>query len=531
MRLYKSLIVIALVISGIGCNKKESDGKVRPIEHWVFRSVLDWNPRVITLALSDQMWVSYHAASGAMYKAWRGSVYFDGAVYTTAHGPQPISIGNSYVENKYKNPWFVLSGKDTISTIYDYKGHRFVNGRAQLMHSLTSEKFKTPFLIYEEVETSNTSSGSPILERTFTTENVSEGMKVGLKTNVNSIVVESNISTDGEFLILAKEDIKYDEVNTMNIDAVLMLNSNKTTKYHTTFISTPTIENKNIAGGDDAEKEENPSGELPEGLKLIAKSDCKTCHNKTLQTIGPSYTAISQKYKNTPENVSLLSIKIKNGGSGVWGEQAMTPHPDLADEVITEMVSYIMTLDKDTEGDVIDEKGASLVTMNPDTSIKDKNLLPGSIVKIYDIPQNTQLMPSIRPNQKPKQAGILPKFDNLSGGDFKELEENFALVGSGYLKIDTTGTYTFHIWSDDGSLLYINDKEVINNDGSHGAEYGEVSISMTPGYYSFRLDYFQGGGGRFLSFNWKKPGAKDFEVVPNFNIYHKNDQQDLLRDY
>lgn len=59
---------------------------------------------MITLALSDKLWVSYHAETGALYKAWKGSVYFDGAVYTTAHGPQPISIGNSYVENKYKNP-------------------------------------------------------------------------------------------------------------------------------------------------------------------------------------------------------------------------------------------------------------------------------------------------------------------------------------------------------------------------------------------------------------------------------------------
>jgi cytochrome c len=199
----------------------------------------------------------------------------------------------------------------------------------------------------------------------------------------------------------------------------------------------------------------------------------------------------------------------------------MTPHPDLGDEVIKEMVSYIMSLDKDVEVAAVDEKGTSLLTMSPDTSVKGKDLLPGSFVKVFGIPKNTKLMPSIGPNQKPLQAGILPKFDNLSGGDFKELEENFALMGSGYLKIDTAGTYTFHIWSDDGSKLFINEKEVINNDGIHGANYGEVSISMTPGYYSFRLEYFQGAGGRFLSFNWKKPGGKDFEVISNFSIFHK----------
>ena len=126
--------------------------------------------------------------------------------------------------------------------------------------------------------------------------------------------MESNISTDGALTVLSKEDIKYDDVNALNIDAVLILNSNKSTTYHTTFISTPTIENKNVAGGNEEEENVEAEDEIPEGLKQIAKSDCKTCHNKTLQTIGPSYTAIAQKYKNTPENITLLSTKVKKGG-------------------------------------------------------------------------------------------------------------------------------------------------------------------------------------------------------------------------
>lgn len=60
------------------------------------------------------------------------------------------------------------------------------------------------------------------------------------------------------------------------------------------------------------EKDESEEpGEGHEGLVLIGQSDCKTCHNKTLKTIGPSYTDIAKKYKNTPENITLLSSKIK----------------------------------------------------------------------------------------------------------------------------------------------------------------------------------------------------------------------------
>jgi len=227
----------------------------------------------------------------------------------------------------------------------------------------------------------------------------------------------------------------------------------------------------------------------------------------------------------------LLSSKVKNGGSGVWGEQAMTTHADTPDEVINEMVVYIMSLDQDTETESIDPKGTTLLTMGPDTSTRDNKLQPGCLVNIYDIAKNTQNMPSIKTSQKPKFAGVLPNFNNLSGGDFTELTENFALVGSGYLKIDKPGTYSFHIWSDDGSKLYVNEKEVINNDGLHGAEFGEVSISMQEGYYPYRIEYFQGGGGSFLSYNWKKPGDTEFEVIPASSIFHSKDKTEFLKGY
>lgn len=531
MYVFKNLLLLSLIFMSFGCINKSGLDKVRPIGHWVFRSVLDRNPRMVTLALSDGMWVSYHAETGAMYKAWKGSVYFDGAVYTTAHGPQPISIGNSYIENKYKNPWFLLSGKDTVSTVFKYRGHRFVDGKAQLMYSLTADSMSQPILIYEELETSKTASGSPVLERTYVTENVPNGMKVGLKTNISSVVVESNIDTDGELTVIAKEEVKENEINSINIDATLLLNRNKNTKYFITFINTPTIENKNLAGGIDMEKSDEPSGELPEGLKLIAKSDCKTCHNKTLQTIGPAYTSIAQKYKNTPENITVLSSKVQKGGSGVWGQQAMTPHADLGDEVIKEMVAYIMSLDKDSDDQVANEKEATILTMVPDTSVKDKDLLAGILVKVYDTPANTKQVPSFPASTRPKQAGVLQKFDNISGNDFKDLQDNFALTGSGYLKIDTAGTYTFHLWSDDGSKLYIGGILVIDNDGLHGAEYVDVTIVMKKGYYPLRLEYFQGGGGSYLSFNWKKPGEKDLKAIPIFNLFHSNEQQNTLKGF
>jgi cytochrome c len=527
-RIFRSVVVFSLIIMIFACGKKSDTSRQRPLDHWVFRSVLDLKPRIITMALSDRIWAAYSTRTGALYKAWKGTVLFDGPVYTTAHGPQPISIGDAYLENKFEQPWSVI-GTDgqPIETVFQYKGHRFVKDQVELMYALTSQAFSAPVRIYEKVEASVSDSGQPVFERTFTTENVPEGFAVLFTGNASSIVAESNIDTDGKMEITTKEDVQLDKISGLNLDFKLKLNSNAATKLNIKFLVKPAIPNNNIAGGMEEEEEENPGG-VPEGLKLIAKSDCKTCHNKNRKTVGPSYVAIAEKYVNNPENLALLASKIKHGGSGVWGNVQMTPHPDLPDEDIESMVKYILSLDDDA-GQVAETQNIK-TDITPDTTIDENEFLPGSLVSVYMIPSNTKTMPVIKPGSKARYAGIMANFDNLSGNDFKELSDNFMITGEGYIKVDTAGTYLFHIWSDDGSVLYLGGKKVIDNDGLHGAEYGEVALTLEKGYYPFRLEYFQGGGGKFLSFNWKKPGHKDFEVISPFSIYHTRAMQSKLGD-
>jgi len=80
------------------------------------------------------------------------------------------------------------------------------------------------------------------------------------------------------------------------------------------------------------------------GEKLIAKSDCVGCHNKTQKVVGPSYTEIAAKYESNDANIDLLAGKIISGGSGVWGEVAMTAHASLSKDDAKEMVKYILSL-------------------------------------------------------------------------------------------------------------------------------------------------------------------------------------------
>lgn len=89
---------------------------------------------------------------------------------------------------------------------------------------------------------------------------------------------------------------------------------------------------------------ENP--DYQKGLELIAKSDCLTCHKVEEKAIGPAYRDVANKYANDAQTVKMLADKIIKGGSGVWGQIPMTPHPALSPEDAQQMVKYVLLLKK-----------------------------------------------------------------------------------------------------------------------------------------------------------------------------------------
>ena len=86
------------------------------------------------------------------------------------------------------------------------------------------------------------------------------------------------------------------------------------------------------------------------GKGLVASLTCKTCHKESEASIGPAYTEVSKKYHRNPDAEAYLLNKIKNGGSGVWGEVAMPANPELKEEDARKIISYILSLGR-TEAD------------------------------------------------------------------------------------------------------------------------------------------------------------------------------------
>lgn len=84
---------------------------------------------------------------------------------------------------------------------------------------------------------------------------------------------------------------------------------------------------------------------VAEGKALMETQDCKTCHHATNKSVGPAHKVVAEKYEYTDANVTMLAKRIIEGGSGVWGDVPMNPHPDLSKEDAGKIARYVLSLD------------------------------------------------------------------------------------------------------------------------------------------------------------------------------------------
>jgi hexosaminidase len=90
-----------------------------------------------------------------------------------------------------------------------------------------------------------------------------------------------------------------------------------------------------------------------------------------------------------------------------------------------------------------------------------------------------------------------------------ERPENFGLRFSGYLRVAVSGLYTITLASDDGSVLRIGDRIVVDNDGWHSETERSGMIALEGGLHPVSVEFVQGGGGRALSaFIQREGGAR-----------------------
>jgi putative heme-binding domain-containing protein len=117
---------------------------------------------------------------------------------------------------------------------------------------------------------------------------------------------------------------------------------------------------------------------------------------------------------------------------------------------------------------------------------------------------------------KPKASGIAPTVTyNLPEVTNKD---TFAMRFTGSVLIPQSGKYTFYLSSDDGSRMYVNGQQLIDNDGLHGDAEKSAAIELSAGAHPIVITYFDNGGGDSLSLAWSGPGISGKQPVPSGSL-------------
>ena len=98
-------------------------------------------------------------------------------------------------------------------------------------------------------------------------------------------------------------------------------------------------------------------------------------------------------------------------------------------------------------------------------------------------------------------------------------EDHFGYIFNGWIRIPERGVWEFMTKSDDGSVLVIGDRKVVDNDGSHASVMATGRVALEAGLHPYTLMYFEDYEGQDLSWGWRAPGAAGFEQIPAERLY------------
>jgi outer membrane protein OmpA-like peptidoglycan-associated protein len=117
--------------------------------------------------------------------------------------------------------------------------------------------------------------------------------------------------------------------------------------------------------------------------------------------------------------------------------------------------------------------------------------------RVYFIPEESERLPDfsrLRPQGTISTTvlNIQPQSFTVGFPGVTDRFEWFAIDYQGRIMLPQAGTFLFRLTSDDGSKLFIDGREVIDNDGIHGVDWKQEEVTLAAGIHEMRVQYFQG---------------------------------------
>eukprot|EP00286_Rhodomonas_abbreviata_P015439 CAMPEP_0181327790 /NCGR_PEP_ID=MMETSP1101-20121128/22308_1 /TAXON_ID=46948 /ORGANISM="Rhodomonas abbreviata, Strain Caron Lab Isolate" /LENGTH=1838 /DNA_ID=CAMNT_0023436511 /DNA_START=117 /DNA_END=5629 /DNA_ORIENTATION=- len=150
-------------------------------------------------------------------------------------------------------------------------------------------------------------------------------------------------------------------------------------------------------------------------------------------------------------------------------------------------------------------------------------LRPGFKADFYYIGEDLSVVPSFT-DREPDSHDVVDTINYRNGNDFKARIADFpvskvAAVWSGVIFIENPGEYTFSTESDDGSHLWIDGVQVVDNDGLHAPRTVSGKRNLEGGYHVCKADFFEMQGGEKMVVTYKGPDTHDNTILlPGFHL-------------
>ncbi len=144
---------------------------------------------------------------------------------------------------------------------------------------------------------------------------------------------------------------------------------------------------------------------------------------------------------------------------------------------------------------------------------------------VFELKPGTALLPDFReldpvgtiyanyllvPNQLSPPACAIPGVTCHS--------DHFGVDYHGAFWVRTPGQYEFELTSDDGSRLQIDDRQIIEEDGTHGGINRTGHVVLSGGKHTLHIPYFEDGAGELMLELWVKPPGGDWKVFDMRNF-------------
>jgi cytochrome c len=138
---------------------------------------------------------------------------------------------------------------------------------------------------------------------------------------------------------------------------------------------------------------------------------------------------------------------------------------------------------------------------------------PGLSARFYYVGEPMDKILPLVAGQTPNVSRVQPTL-NLKDETIGGFDDTFLAHIEGFVQIDAAGSYAFKLSSDDGAILKLDGKTLIDHDGLHSGDAKTEKTDLAVGLHPLDLWFFQCYGGWVLKLEWKKPGADTFEVIP-----------------